>query len=33
MSNAVYGLQWQVKHPNQEFDIWIDQVELVGCGQ
>ncbi len=33
MPNAIYGLQWQVKLPNQEFDIWVDQVELVGCGQ
>lgn len=33
MANAIYGLQWQVKNPNQEFDIWIDQVELVGCGK
>ena len=28
----VYQLQWQVKEAGADFDIWVDQVELVGCG-
>ncbi len=27
----IYQLQWQVKEPGAEFDIWIDDVELLGC--
>jgi endoglucanase len=30
-STRVFQLQWQVKDPGQDFDIWVDQVELTGC--
>jgi hypothetical protein len=33
MPTHIYGLQWQVKDPNQNFEIWIDNVELIGCGK
>jgi len=32
MPTHIYGLQWQVKDPNQSFEIWVDSVELIGCG-
>jgi hypothetical protein len=28
---SVYGLQWQVSQPGASFDVWIDDVELLGC--
>jgi len=29
--SKVFGLQWQVNQPGADFDIWIDDVEFVGC--
>ncbi len=29
---TVYQLQWQVKEADKDFDIWVDKVELSGCG-
>jgi endoglucanase len=29
--NKLYGLQWQARQPGADFDIWIDDVELIGC--
>lgn len=29
--HALFALQWQYNAPDTEFDIWIDDVELVGC--
>jgi endoglucanase len=27
----LFGMQWQVNQPDADFDIWIDDVEFVGC--
>jgi endoglucanase len=27
----LFGLQWQVNQPGADFDIWIDDVEFIGC--
>ena len=27
----VFGIQWQVNKPGADFDIWIDDVEFIGC--
>ncbi len=29
----IYQIQWQVKEPGADFDIWVDDVQLVGCSQ
>jgi hypothetical protein len=29
--NKLYGIQWQAAQPGANFDIWIDDVEFVGC--
>ncbi|HEX7599161.1 MAG TPA: carbohydrate binding domain-containing protein, partial [Polyangia bacterium] len=29
--SKLYGMQWQVNAPGATFDIWIDDVEFVGC--
>jgi hypothetical protein len=29
--SKIYELQWQIKTRNVDFDIWIDDVKLVGC--
>jgi endoglucanase len=29
--NKLFGLQWQVSQPGADFDIWIDDVEFIGC--
>ena len=29
--SKLYGMQWQVNAPGASFDIWIDDVEFVGC--
>ena len=29
--SKLYGIQWQVNVPGAAFDIWIDDVEFVGC--
>jgi len=29
--SKLFGLQWQVNQPGADFDIWIDDVEFVGC--
>ena len=29
--SKLYGMQWQVNTPGATFDIWIDDVEFVGC--
>ncbi len=28
----VFQLQWQVKDPSGPFDVWVDDVRLLGCG-
>ena len=28
---AIYHLHWQVNHPHFDYDIWVDDVRLVGC--
>ena len=30
--SAIYTLDWMYVRPNDEFDIWIDDIELSGCG-
>jgi len=30
-TNAIYAVEWQVAHSDSDFDIWIDNTELVGC--
>jgi endoglucanase len=29
--NKLFGIQWQVNQPGADFDIWIDDVEFIGC--
>ncbi len=29
---TVFQLQWQVKDAGADYDIWVDKVELSGCG-
>jgi endoglucanase len=29
--NKLFGLQWQVNRPGASFDIWVDDVEFIGC--
>ncbi|HEY5285234.1 MAG TPA: hypothetical protein VIM14_20740 [Polyangia bacterium] len=29
--SKIYGLQWQVNQPGGEFDVWVDDVEFIGC--
>ena len=29
--NKIFGLQWQVNQPGADFDIWVDDVEFIGC--
>jgi hypothetical protein len=32
VSGKVLHLHFQVNHPNFDYDIWVDDVRLVGCG-
>jgi hypothetical protein len=27
----IFGIQWQVNKPGADFDIWVDDVEFIGC--
>jgi len=27
----IYSLQWQVSRPGASFDVWVDDVEFIGC--
>ena len=29
--NRIFGLQWQVNQQGADFDIWVDDVEFIGC--
>jgi hypothetical protein len=29
--SKIYELQWQIKTRNVDFDVWVDDVKLVGC--
>jgi len=29
---GVFAVQWQVDTAGQPFDLWVDDIELVGCG-
>jgi hypothetical protein len=29
--SKLYGIQWQVNTPGANIDIWVDDVEFVGC--
>lgn len=29
--DKLYGIQWQISQPGANFDLWIDDVEFVGC--
>ncbi|HEX7499434.1 MAG TPA: hypothetical protein VF524_03930, partial [Polyangia bacterium] len=29
--NKLFGMQWQVNKAGADFDIWVDDVEFVGC--
>ncbi len=29
--DKIFGLQWQVRQPDVSFDIWVDQVQFLGC--
>jgi len=31
--SKIYELQWQIKTRNVDFDVWIDDIKLVGCEQ
>jgi hypothetical protein len=31
-TTRIYQLQFQVKDKGRPFDVWIDDVRLVGCG-
>jgi endoglucanase len=30
-SNGIFAVQWQFSNPGAAYDVWIDDVELVGC--
>jgi endoglucanase len=30
-TNAIFAVEWQCSTPDSEVDIWVDNVELVGC--
>ena len=32
-TDQLFGIQWQFRAPDKDYDIWIDQVELVGCDE
>ena len=29
--NALFAVQWQFSTPGADYDIWVDDIELVGC--
>ena len=29
--HGAFSIQWQFDTPGAEYDIWVDQIELVGC--
>jgi hypothetical protein len=29
--NKLFGMQWQVNKAGADFDIWVDDVEFIGC--
>jgi endoglucanase len=29
--SKLFGLQWQVASPGAAYDVWVDDIELVGC--
>jgi len=29
--SALFGVQWQFSTPGADYDIWVDDIELVGC--
>ena len=31
--DKLFAIQWQYGTPGAEYDIWVDQIELVGCDQ
>ncbi len=31
-TDSVFAVEWQWSKPDSEFDVWVDNVELVGCG-
>jgi len=31
VSSKVYRMAWEVHYPNYTYDIWVDDVRLVGC--
>jgi len=32
-SEKVFGIQWQTTVPGVDFDIWIDDISFVDCGE
>ena len=30
-TNAIYAVEWQVTGADSDFDVWVDNIELVGC--
>lgn len=30
-AKELFGVQWQFKSPGVDYDIWIDDIEFVGC--
>jgi endoglucanase len=30
-ANSIFAVEWQWNTPDSEFDLWVDNVELVGC--
>jgi len=31
-AGRIYQLQWQVKEAGAEYDVWVDDVQFMGCG-
>ena len=29
--DAIFAIQWQYSTPDTDYDIWFDNIELVGC--
>jgi endoglucanase len=32
-SKTVYGIQFQVNDPGQDYDIYVDEIQFTGCGK
>ena len=32
-TKELFGVDWQLSKPGAEYDLWVDDVELVGCAE